>query len=329
MIQLKDYLGLIENQIKELIIIEGFLFIAIPAFILWLIIHSEAESQRKAVEAYQRELKIEQERKRQKKRDELLQKRKHEIETDSPLEKLLAVTKKYSENDSIDECKIEDSDYVQILEEIYNPTFNKIRKVSIRHINNLCNSNEIFDQLDRGTKILDAEDELYQYMVSYGKMHKSKLYETFNSVIYKLDNQSINIIDWGCGQALATMLLVDYIKEEKFDIAISNIILIEPSLLALGRGLLHVDILRNNNINIKAINKDIDSIKTNDLIINNSNITLHLFSNILDIEFFKLDRKFLKKIDTSQKGLNYFICVSPNINDKRNSRLDRFYKYFM
>ena len=65
-----------------------------------------------------------------------------------------------------------------------------------------------------------------------------------------------------------------------------------------------------------------------DLIINNQNITLHLFSNILDVEFFRLDRELLDKISSSQKGLNYFICVSPNINDKQNVRLDMFYRYF-
>ena len=51
-------------------------------------------------------------------------------------------------------------------------------------------------------------------------------------------------------------------------------------------------------------------------------------SNILDVEFFKLDRTFLEKISNSQNGLNCFICVSPNVNDKRNARLDMFYRYF-
>ena len=70
------------------------------------------------------------------------------------------------------------------------------------------------------------------------------------------------------------------------------------------------------------------SLKISDLIINNSNIMLHLFSNIWDVEFFRLDREFLEKISSSQKGLNYFICVSPNISDNRNARLDMFYRYF-
>jgi len=41
-----------------------------------------------------------------------------------------------------------------------------------------------------------------------------------------------------------------------------------------------------------------------------------------------LDRVFLEKISNSQNGINYFICVSPNINDKRNARLDMFFRYF-
>ena len=159
-------------------------------------------------------------------------------------------------------------------------------------------------------------------------MHKAKLYSSFNKVISQLNNETINIIDWGCGQALATSLLIDYIKEKSLNIDISNIILIEPSSLALSRGLLHISVLKENKIDIKAVNKDIDSLTSSDLVIHNQNITLHLFSNILDVEFFKLNKDFLDKISSSQKGLNYFICVSPNINDKRNARLDLFYRYF-
>ena len=95
----------------------------------------------------------------------------------------------------------------------------------------------------------------------------------------------------------------------------------------MSRGVLHIDVLKDNHINIKAINKDIDSLIEDDLIFDNGNITLHLFSNILDVEFFDLD-VFIEKISNSQNGLNYFISVSPNIGDSRNNRLDIFYQYF-
>ena len=231
-------------------------------------------------------------------------------------------------------CKLEDliqieiSEYSKEIKQIQNPTFKKIRQVSVDYIMSIGNPNSLHYQLNQGVTIIQEKELLYKYLFNYVRMHKAKLYSSFNKVIHQLNNQTINIIDWGCGQALATSLLIDYIKEKNLKINISNITLIEPSQLALSRGLLHIDVLKENPIKIRAINKDIDSLKESDLVIDNSYITLHLFSNILDVEFFKLDRNFLEKISNSQNGLNYFICVSPNINDKRNARLDMFYRYF-
>jgi len=230
--------------------------------------------------------------------------------------------------DIVKNIVIENSKYNQILNKIQNPTFEKIRQVSIDYILNIGNPNSLHYQLNQGVTIIEEEKLLYKYLFSYGKMHKAKLYSSFDTVIHQLKNKTINVIDWGCGQALATSLLIDYIKENRLNINLSNITLIEPSQLALSRGLLHIDVLKENPMKIRAINKDIDCLETDDLLIHNSNITLHLFSNILDVEFFKLDKLFLEKVSNSQNGLNYFICVSPNINDKRNARLDMFYKYF-
>jgi len=226
--------------------------------------------------------------------------------------------------------KLEESGYSKELREIQHLSFNNIFKISKNYVENNIKENEknIHYSLNRGIKILKEKEELFQYIKSFGKMHKAKLYSSFDTIIHQLNNKTINIIDWGCGQALATSLLIDYIKENGLNIDISDIILIEPSSLALSRGMLHIDILKENKIDIKAVNKDIDSLEISDLSINNLNITLHLFSNILDVEFFQLDREFLEKISSSQKGLNYFVCVSPNINDKRNARLDMFYRYF-
>jgi len=231
-------------------------------------------------------------------------------------------------------CKInnflqsEANQYSQQLHKIQNPNFNKIRKISIDYIMSIGNPNDLHYQLSQGVTVIEEEDLLYKYLFNYGKMHKTKLYASFDTVIHQLNNKTINVIDWGCGQALATSLLIDYLKENSLNIDISNVILIEPSSLALSRGMLHIDVLKEDEIDIKAVNKDIDSLEISDLTINNSNITLHLFSNILDVEFFRLDINFLEKIASSQKGLNYFVCVSPNINDKRNARLDMFYRYF-
>jgi len=225
---------------------------------------------------------------------------------------------------------IEVSDYSNILRGFSNLEFDSILDVSKYYVKSNIGSNEkkIHYSLNRGVGILEEERQLYQYIKSFGEMHKAKLYSSFDTVIHQLNNQIINIIDWGCGQALATTLLIDYIKEKNLQINISNVILIEPSSIALSRGMLHIDILKENEISIKAINKDIDCLEEINLQFDNDNITLHLFSNILDVEFFKLDKAFLEKISNSQNKVNAFICISPNINDKRNGRLDMFYRYF-
>jgi len=224
---------------------------------------------------------------------------------------------------------IEISQYAQKINNLQNPNFEKIKEISKDYIMNIGNPDTLHYELNQGVTVIQKEELLYKYLFNYGKMHKAKLYSSFKIVIDQLDGKNINIIDWGCGQALASSLLIDYIKERKLDITLSNIILVEPSGLALGRGLLHIDVLKDTKIDIRAINKEIDCLEVSDLVINNSNITLHIFSNILDVELFKLDREFLDKFSYSQKGLNYFICVSPNINDKRNARLDMFHRYFM
>jgi len=232
------------------------------------------------------------------------------------------------ENYFEEELTTETGDYSQKLYQLQNPNFDKIREISKNYIMSIGNPNSLHYQLKHGVTIIEEEKLLYKYIFNYGKMHKAKLYSSFDTVINQLNNETINIIDWGCGQALATSLLIDYIKEKNLQIDISNITLIEPSSLALSRGLLHIDVLKEKEINIKAVNRDIDSLEITDLIIDNPNITLHIFSNILDVEFFRLDRAFLEKISNSFRGRDYFICVSPNINDKRNARLDMFYRYF-
>lgn len=228
----------------------------------------------------------------------------------------------------IHDITIEVSEYSEKLHRINEPNFTKIKQVSFDYIKSIGDPSDLHTRLNQGVTIIDDEQLLYKYMVSYGAMHKAKLYESFETIIGNLNNITINIIDWGCGQALATLLLLEYIKEHSLQIDIQNITLIEPSKLALSRGLLHIDVIRQHNYTVKAINKDLDCIEQSDIEFNNNNIVLHLFSNILDVEFFKLDSVFLEKISKNIQSDNYFICVSPNINAKINGRLDMFYKYF-
>jgi hypothetical protein len=75
------------------------------------------------------------------------------------------------------------------------------------------------------------------------------------------------------------MLLLNYAKERDITLDIDNITLIEPSSLALSRALLHIDVLKQKNYNVKAINSDLDCLNKNNLQTQSTNKTLHFFSN--------------------------------------------------
>lgn len=222
----------------------------------------------------------------------------------------------------------ENSEYSNTLYNLKNPTFDEIRSISYSYIKSIGDPLELYERLQRGEKIIDEEKLLYKYLVSFGGKHKAKLYSAYDEIIEKLKTEKFDIIDWGCGQATATMLLLNYANERNIKLDIENITLIEPSSLALSRGLLHIDVLKQDNYKINAINSDLDCLDMNDFKACSKNKILHIFSNILDIESFSLDLNFFNKVSKLLNKDSIFICVSPNRNDKLNNRLDLFYNYF-
>ena len=122
------------------------------------------------------------------------------------------------------------------------------------------------------------------------------------------------------------MLYLEYLQTKEINQTINQIRLIEPSEIAIKRGALHIKKFRKN-INTITINKDLDSVEHNDLTQNGSITNLHLFSNIIDIDFFSL-HQLLDKIETNFKGVNYFVCVSPYITDTKTNRIDNFVTHF-
>ena len=170
------------------------------------------------------------------------------------------------------------------------------------------------------------ENQLYAYMNSYGNMHYEKLIEALKTLPKAFFDEETNIIDWGCGQAMASMAYFDFLNQIGTEQVIKNLTLIEPSEIALKRASLHI---RNFSpaTDIHTINKDLDALVNEDFIKNKTNTHIHLFSNILDIDEFSLTA-LLQLVDSNFPGDNYFICVSPYINDTRTSRLDAFVKFF-
>ncbi len=178
---------------------------------------------------------------------------------------------------------------------------------------------QYFYSLGRGINVLDKEEQLLAYMYAYGKMHIAKL-ERACSYLPE-DVGRVEVIDWGCGQGLATMALLDRLNSEN----INSVTLIEPSILCLKRAALHVN---QQFSKLATINKDFDSLSFKDLeIIPQSGQYVHLFSNILDVELYSI-KALISLVKQKFKGTNYFVISSPYISTLKTARIDSFIDAF-
>lgn len=219
-----------------------------------------------------------------------------------------------------------DTDYAEVLNKTQR-RFKDIRNISVQKINQFENKDDIFYSLGRGAKILKEEAQLYSYINSYGNMHEAKMLSALQQLpLDELNGKNIEIIDWACGQGLASIIFIEFVENQNVNITIRNIVLIEPSEIALKRAVLNVRHF-DGQCQVKTVLKDIDSIANEDLNCDSNAIKIHLFSNILDIEGFSMEH-LISIIEQTQKGVNYFVCVSPYITDAKTARIDSFGQHF-
>ncbi|MFZ4796638.1 MAG: hypothetical protein ACOYMA_04035 [Bacteroidia bacterium] len=214
------------------------------------------------------------------------------------------------------------TDYSNSLENI-ELSFDAIRNIAVRK----CRGIETH-LAGRGVTPLREENELYVYLLRYGKMHKAKLESCFNEFPFAEINQPIEVIDWGCGQGLASLVLCDYLKSNELHIPVSKIILIEPSPLSIKRAALHLQTYPSLQT-AKTICKSFDVLEFSDLSTDANTIKIHLFSNVLDIDdSYYSQSNLIKLIKQTQKGINYFICCSPYITDFKTEKINNFVRSF-
>lgn len=210
--------------------------------------------------------------------------------------------------------------YANVIENCGNLTFAWVKSyASQRQPNNPL--------LHRGVEPLQNEDELYQYIHQFGNMHYAKLVEAFSNLPLAIRVQKLHIIDWGCGQGLATITYL--IKKRP---SLCKITLIEPGLPALKRAALNVKYFHRKYsmgiFNCRTLNKDFDLLTKEDLSVESDSCKIHLFSNTLDIENRYDIKKLITLIKSTQKGKNYFICVSPYQNEEKRRRIISFVEKF-
>lgn len=182
--------------------------------------------------------------------------------------------------------------------------------------------------LDHGTAVLSNEDQLCCYIASYGEMHKEKIDKALQNFPWRELTSDIEIIDWGCGQGIASVHFATRLREFNLLPKLRKVSLIEPSKLASERARLNVlkAVGRGVKIDVKqvylpsvtSIGDELTSLHIEE------NICIHLFSNILDIV--EIDLKKLASIISSTGYRHYFLCMGP-VN-YGNNRLEAFCRYF-
>lgn len=182
---------------------------------------------------------------------------------------------------------------------------------------------------EHGRKVLQTEDELNAYIAAYGEMHIVKCRAALQNFPFdELNMYPFEIFDWGCGQGLATLTLLDMLSERNLLSRLRKIYLIEPSRYALNRAESWVKQNSYPGIEIICVNEFIpnDSNARMPDVTCSSRISINLFSNILDIK--SLSLYWLANKISSLAAVNYNICVGPKFVQNTNTRINDFCGYF-
>lgn len=215
--------------------------------------------------------------------------------------------------------------YAYLIEHMQNPSFQKVWDIAYDFVQKLPSElrDELHESLNRGVDVLDSEPMLQMYIYAFGKMHYAKLLHAFNHMQDRvLKNDKITIIDWGCGQGLASLCYHDYLKSCNSLQQVSKIVLIEPSSLALSRAELLCSCFYPD-AEITAINEPFDSLTADDISVPSEELIIHFFSNILDIESYNLQH-LIQTVTNLSSDNNEYIIVSPIQNALKTQRLKTF-----
>ena len=177
---------------------------------------------------------------------------------------------------------------------------------------------------DTDNTIYSQELQLDAYLASYTDWHKGKLSKAF-SLLEEPMPRLINVIDWACGQGIGTLFMLDYIRKKNLYCTIKEVILIEPSEIALERAEFLIG-LTDRNIKIRTFNKEINDVTEDELKFESRLSVFQIFSNILDIG--GIDMKHLTNVlYTNSSCFNILVCVSP-FYYSGNVRINSFFNYF-
>lgn len=220
----------------------------------------------------------------------------------------------------------------QSLQEIIDNAINRLKS------KNLCSWDDYKDHIpDNGRGKIKTDMQAYCYLAAYGNSHKKKLDYLFETYWNRLNiTQDFEVFDYGCGQGLAAISLL-----ENLDINVlhylKRITLIDrsPFILSIAERYTRdiINSIKNRyelsiNYNIRTIS---DSLPTSNETFNHpsvkSPISIHLFSNVLDMQFIDLN-KMAYAVKHCGSNLHYVLATHPGTDnvDPNGERMTKFFK---
>ncbi|MDE7402074.1 MAG: hypothetical protein K2M87_01530 [Muribaculaceae bacterium] len=179
------------------------------------------------------------------------------------------------------------------------------------------------ESLCNGRALLRSSDQMKAYLYHYGNIHRQKLLKAYSKLPEYIFSRNFSVIDWGCGQGLGSIVLDEFIEEEKeVKNIITDITLIEPSIHCLRQAIGYVQWTLPKAM-LTAISKKEDNISNDDICLQESSV-VHILSNIVDMPEFS--GKGLKEILASSPTYRHVIVmVSPFYPEEgRGKRMDEF-----
>lgn len=187
----------------------------------------------------------------------------------------------------------------------------------------------LYPGLDRGKALLETDGQACAYIVAYGQAHKDKVEKAFENFPFQVLQQGYEIVDWACGQGLASVCFLDLIRRQGRINAPRKVTLIEPSTFTLERANANVSQAYGGyktKIETKCAYLPADGEIDGEVIEHidvSSPVCIHFFSNILDIETVNL--KGLASVLGDTPGIHFIMCMGPTVNA---FRMEAFARYF-
>lgn len=174
-------------------------------------------------------------------------------------------------------------------------------------------------QTNRATKPLNSFQQLLAYQAFYGTDHFNRFCYLLKQLpLYERQDKTIclKIFDYGCGQGLATLALLQHLQQKKQRVNL-EIHLIEPSTLALDLAQHYVQLYAathlQGHIKITEHPCSLDQLDNALFKLHDQQWAVHLFSNVLDMAcsgVFNL--KPLMQQWQMMQGKQICLAVSPN-----------------